>query len=324
LIEKKHAIYFFLLLSLLAHLWLFYHYRSWSPEADLQKLFASTNKEPTPISIIELPPEKESPKKLKKKPINPRFLTEKNRRAEHETRLKKQIPDSGPDQISRPATPPPAPKKSVISRPKPAVKPVPKAQKQVPKKPQKTAESKQRQPMGKIPINRQSKALQKARRSVSKKETAEVKSQSKAAKKLFPSYDELTQISRESAKKQRASKLPEDIDSGKNIQLNTEQFKFHSYYINLKRKIELVWEYPYLARASGLQGRLLMRFVINRDGSLAEAKVLRSSGFALLDQEAIRAVHDASPFPPLPARMETERLVINATFEYILGYKTIH
>jgi len=323
LIEKKHTIYFFLLLSLLAHLGLFYHYRSWSPDLDLQKLFAST-KEPTPISIIELPPEEKSPKKLKKKPINPRFLADKNRRAEHETRPEKQIPDSGPDRISRPATPPPAPKQSLIARPKPAIKPAPKEQKQVPKEPQKTTESKQRQPMGKVPISSQSKALEEAKRLVSKKETPEVKKQSKAAKKLFPSYDELTQISRESAQRERASKLPEDIDSGKNIQLNTEQFKFHSYYINLKRKIELVWEYPYLARESGLQGRLLMRFVINRDGSLAEAKVLRSSGFALLDQEALRAVHDAAPFPPLPARMKTDRLVINATFEYVMGYKTIH
>lgn len=323
MIEKKHAIYFFLLLSLLAHLGLFYYYRSWSPEMDLQKLFAST-KEPIPISIIELPPEKKSPKKLEKKPINPRFLAEKNRRAEQETRLKKQIPDSGPNRINQPATPPPAPKKSVIARPKPAVKPAPKVQKQVPKEPQKTAESKRRQPMGKVPINRQAKAPREARRSVSKKETPEVKKSSEAAKKLFPSYDELTQISRESAKKQRASKLPEDIDNGKSIQLNTEQFKFHSYYINLKRKIELVWEYPYLARESGLQGRLLMRFVINRDGSLAEAKVLRSSGFALLDREALRAVHDAAPFPPLPARMNSDRLVVNATFEYLLTYKTIH
>ncbi|MEA3240029.1 MAG: hypothetical protein U9P37_00395, partial [Pseudomonadota bacterium] len=120
MIEKKHAIYFFLLLSLLAHLGLFYYYRSWSPEMDLQKLFAST-KEPTPISIIELPPEKDSPKKLEKKPINPRFLAEKNRRAEQETQLEKQIPDSGPNRINQPATPPPAPKKSVIARPKPAV-----------------------------------------------------------------------------------------------------------------------------------------------------------------------------------------------------------
>ena len=177
--------------------------------------------------------------------------------------------------------------------------------------------------MGKAPITRRSKALQEARRSVTKRKTATARKQSEAAKKLFPSYDELTRISRESAQ-QRASKLPKDIEEGKSIQLNTKQFEFQSYYINLKRKIELVWEYPYLARESGLQGRLLMRFVINRDGSLAEAKVLRSSGFALLDREALRAVHDAAPFPPLPARMNSDRLVVNATFEYLLNYKVIH
>jgi len=322
LIEKKHTIYFFLLLSLLVHLALFYHYRCWSPDVNLQKLLAST-KEPTPISIIELPREKKSPKKLKKKPINPRFLSDQNRRAEQETRLKNQIPDSGPNRISRPATPPPSPKKSIAARPQPAIKPAPKIQKERQKEEQKTAKSKPRQPMGKAPITRRSKALQEARRSVTKRKTATARKQSEAAKKLFPSYDELTRISRESAQ-QRASKLPKDIEEGKSIQLNTKQFEFQSYYINLKRKIELVWEYPYLARESGLQGRLLMRFVINRDGSLAEAKVLRSSGFALLDREALRAVHDAAPFPPLPARMNSDRLVVNATFEYLLNYKVIH
>lgn len=318
------------MLSLLAHLGLFYYYRSWSPELDLQKLFAST-KEPTPVQIIELPPEEKSPKKPEKKPIKPRFLADKNRRAEHETRLEKQIPDSGPDRVSRPTAPPPSPKQSLIARPKPvpkktlkAQKSTPKAQKHVAKEPQKTAKSKPRPPMGKIPIRSQSKAREEARRSVRKQEIPEVKKQPREAKKLFPSYDELTQISRESTRKQRASKLPEDMDSGKSIQLNTKEYEFQSYYINLKRKIEMVWEYPYLARESGLQGRLLMRFVINRDGSLAEAKVLRSSGFALLDREALRAVHDAAPFPPLPARMHTEHLVINATFEYVMGYKTIH
>ncbi len=323
MIKKKYTIYLFLLLSLLAHLGLFYYYRGWSPDVDLQKLFATTKKN-TPISIIELPPEEKAPEKLKKKPINPRFLADKNRRAEHETRLKKQITDSGPDRVSRPATPPPSPKRSLIARPEPTVKPAVKPQKQVTKEPQKAAKIKQRQPMGKEPINSKSKALREARRSVSKGKTPRVKSQPKTAKKLFPSYNELTQISRESSQKQRASSLPKDIDNGKSIQLNTEPFKFHSYYINLKRKIELVWEYPYLARESGLQGTLQMRFVINRDGSLAEARVLRSSGFALLDQEALRAVHDASPFPPLPTRMESDRLVINATFEYLLNYKGIH
>lgn len=323
MIEKKHAIYFFLLLSLLIHLGLFYHYRQWSPAVNLQKLLAST-KEPTPVSIIELPPDKKPSKKPAEKPIKPRFLAEKNRRAEHETRLKNQVPDSGPDRQNHPAAAPPAPKKTVISQPKPAVKPVPEVRKHVTKEPKKTVASKPRQPMGKVPIAKQSKALRKARRSVSKRKLPKISKPPQPAKKLFPSYDELTQISRENARQQRASTLPKDMDTGKNFQVNTEQFRFHSYYINLKRKIELVWEYPYLARESGLQGRLLMRFVINRDGSLAEAKVLRSSGFALLDREALRAVHDASPFPPLPARMDTERLVINATFEYVLGYKTIH
>ena len=67
-----------------------------------------------------------------------------------------------------------------------------------------------------------------------------------------------------------------------------------------------------------------MRFVINQDGSLAEVTVLRSSGVALLDQEAVRAIQNASPFPPLPDRMNTDRLSVTATFEYLLSYRSVH
>lgn len=48
--------------------------------------------------------------------------------------------------------------------------------------------------------------------------------------------------------------------------------------------------YPPRARREGWQGAVLLRFRINSDGSLAAIRVVRSSGYALLDRAALGAL----------------------------------
>jgi periplasmic protein TonB len=58
-----------------------------------------------------------------------------------------------------------------------------------------------------------------------------------------------------------------------------------------------------------------IRFTIARDGSIADVQVARSSGFAVLDLTAQRAVMSAR-LPPLPAAYTNPDLTIHLTFEY--------
>ena len=88
----------------------------------------------------------------------------------------------------------------------------------------------------------------------------------------------------------------------------------------LKNKIQNVWVYPEQARLKNQQGTLLVEFGINKNGSLAYAKVIRSSGYTILDEAAIKAIREASPFNPLPDRFGIDRLNIYATFTYELVY----
>ena len=44
----------------------------------------------------------------------------------------------------------------------------------------------------------------------------------------------------------------------------------------------------------------MVYFVINRDGTIREAKTEQSSGNGTFDRAALRAVLEASPLPPLP------------------------
>ena len=60
--------------------------------------------------------------------------------------------------------------------------------------------------------------------------------------------------------------------------------------------------YPLLARRMGAQGVVLLRVRVQQHGSVAAIELVRSSGFALLDEAATRTVRDSWRF--IPARLD--------------------
>jgi protein TonB len=98
--------------------------------------------------------------------------------------------------------------------------------------------------------------------------------------------------------------------------LNTRERKYVSYFTSIKQAIQIVWDYPESALRHGLEGKLVLEFTILGNGALEGTRLVRSSGFAVLDNEAIRAVQAASPFHPIPPWIGRNRLDIIASFEY--------
>ena len=102
------------------------------------------------------------------------------------------------------------------------------------------------------------------------------------------------------------------------VTIGTQSIKYASYMKHIKDKVQNVWIYPQDARENGIQGRLLVYFSISKDGSLCRLSLVRSSGSKILDDAAMQAIKDASPFPKLPDRFHLDKLNIYATFEYKL------
>ncbi len=102
------------------------------------------------------------------------------------------------------------------------------------------------------------------------------------------------------------------------VAIGTQSIKYASYMKHIKDKVENVWIYPQDARENGMQGRLLVYFSISKNGSLYRLSLVRSSGSKILDDAAMQAIRDASPFPKLPDRLHLDRLNIYAAFEYKL------
>jgi protein TonB len=113
--------------------------------------------------------------------------------------------------------------------------------------------------------------------------------------------------------------MPEKKPGDDSITLDTDEFKFMSYNRWLKVKVESVLHYPELAAISGYQGTLYILFDIMKDGSLGRLEVLKSSGYKILDDEALRAIRDAAPFQPLPDEWNMKQYSIRAAVLFYLN-----
>jgi len=65
--------------------------------------------------------------------------------------------------------------------------------------------------------------------------------------------------------------------------------------------------YRYSAQVSVSQGTTVIRVVIARDGRLLDVSIVRSSGFAQLDQGVVEGVRRGSPYAPLPPEIRGDR-----------------
>jgi protein TonB len=62
-------------------------------------------------------------------------------------------------------------------------------------------------------------------------------------------------------------------------------------------------KYPSIARRNGWQGKVLVSFVIMDDGKIENVSIVESSGFNLLDKNAVSTIRRAAPFPRPPTRI---------------------
>ncbi len=89
------------------------------------------------------------------------------------------------------------------------------------------------------------------------------------------------------------------------------------------KKVELIgnMNYPEKAKRSNLSGNLLLVVAINKDGSLNNIELMRSSGHKLLDDAAMRIVKLAAPYAPLPKSIseQTDILKIPRTWKFMSG-----
>ena len=67
----------------------------------------------------------------------------------------------------------------------------------------------------------------------------------------------------------------------------------------VRKRIERNKFYPLQARRMGYEGTVIISFEVLEDGRVGDIKVLKSSGYDVLDKAGIEAIRRSSPFPKL-------------------------
>lgn len=108
----------------------------------------------------------------------------------------------------------------------------------------------------------------------------------------------------------------------KYINAATQEHRFAAYMDAWIQKVERVGRvhYPQQARRRGLSGDLVLSVDLLPSGEVAEIRIERGSGHAVLDQAAHEIVSMAAPYAPLPIEPgELDRLTITRTWQFSSG-----
>ncbi|HLS05984.1 MAG TPA: TonB family protein [Wenzhouxiangella sp.] len=104
------------------------------------------------------------------------------------------------------------------------------------------------------------------------------------------------------------------------VSASTREHLYASYMRSWVSKVERVgnMNYPEQARRQGLAGALVLSVDVLKDGSVNQIRLLKSSGYDVLDEAAIRIVRLSAPFAPLPEeiRREYDVLTITRTWQF--------
>lgn len=119
-----------------------------------------------------------------------------------------------------------------------------------------------------------------------------------------------------SDKKQAYAKRPKVLQI---TSAATKKDKGATYQDDWRKKIEKIGNlnYPKEASTRKIYGSLRLLVAIKKNGQLHQVKVLKSSGWPILDRAAIRIVHMAAPFPPFPKELaDTDIIEIIRTWQF--------
>lgn len=79
-------------------------------------------------------------------------------------------------------------------------------------------------------------------------------------------------------------------------------------YDYIKRKIQENKKYPPQAKKEHIEGVVELQFAIDKNGFLKNVNIINSSGYKILDDEAISTINRSAPYPSIVGKVNSDRL----------------
>ena len=100
--------------------------------------------------------------------------------------------------------------------------------------------------------------------------------------------------------------------------INPQKEAMLRYQDIIKQKIESCRGYPSWAKKQGFEGSVYLKFTILSNGQAQDIKIIRSSGFNILDKEAVSTIKRVQLFPPIPEEMKVSSLTMEVSIVFTL------
>jgi protein TonB len=114
----------------------------------------------------------------------------------------------------------------------------------------------------------------------------------------------------------------EEGDEGEVFQVVEQMPEFPGGMDKLMEYLSKNIKYPSIAQENNIQGRVIVEFVVNKDGSIVEPKVMRSVDTSL-DNEAMRVIKSMPKWNPGKQRGKAVRVRYTVPVLFRLQYKQI-
>jgi protein TonB len=97
-----------------------------------------------------------------------------------------------------------------------------------------------------------------------------------------------------------------------------EATKLQRYLYELKLLIESHKRYPAQARVLGQEGKVIIKFVITKDGSVSDVTLEKPSHFQKLNDAALKLVEEIKKYKEIPTEFGKEKWVLTVPISYSL------
>ncbi|WP_374077933.1 energy transducer TonB [Bdellovibrio bacteriovorus] len=125
--------------------------------------------------------------------------------------------------------------------------------------------------------------------------------------------------------------MPRDVRVGSFTALNTDRYLFYTFYARMEELIRYRWESrvqavinnfdrPTLAQAGNRNWVTHIEFLLDKEGFLQKALIMKESGIMAFDAAAVNAFRDAKVFPNPPKEMVQEDGYIHIKFSFTVNY----
>jgi len=129
-------------------------------------------------------------------------------------------------------------------------------------------------------------------------------------------------ISANPASESLRAKQPHDLTATATLKPRTENSQAiiskytKAQFSHIQKSIQQHIKFPRIARKMGWEGKVVVEFIICKDGTVKDILTVESSGFKALDKNAVESIKKAAPFPKPPT---TAKLIVPVFYQLNTG-----